>query len=84
MSAALREVGPSMAITSLTNCLAFGVGATTSTPILSLFCLATCIAMALDFIFELTFFGAMLVFSGSFVLLCQRLDVTYSDEYIPR
>ncbi|TKR58413.1 hypothetical protein L596_029861 [Steinernema carpocapsae] len=64
MGKVLEEVGPSITITSLTNAIAFGVGTTVSTPAIQLFCMAATIAMIVDFVYELTLFGCILVFSA--------------------
>ncbi|CAJ0600074.1 unnamed protein product [Cylicocyclus nassatus] len=48
------DVGPSITITSLTNIIAFGVGTFTPTPQMSLFCLATSIALLIDYIVTYT------------------------------
>jgi hypothetical protein len=62
----LEEIGPSITITSLTNAIAFGIGTTISTPVICQFCLAATIAMTLDFVFELSFFGGLLAIAGRF------------------
>ncbi|KAK0405138.1 hypothetical protein QR680_017817 [Steinernema hermaphroditum] len=64
MGKVLEEVGPSITITSLTNAIAFGVGTTVSTHAIQLFCMAATIAMVVDFLYELTLFGCILVFSA--------------------
>ncbi|CAL2033013.1 unnamed protein product [Caenorhabditis brenneri] len=57
----IREISPSMAITSLTNTLAFGVGFLAPTPQMSSFCLGTALAIVLDFIFEFMIFVPCMV-----------------------
>ncbi|CAI5453366.1 unnamed protein product [Caenorhabditis angaria] len=58
----MEEAGPSITVTSATNILSFGIGILTPTPAIALFCLYTCIAVAVDFIYQLTFFVAVLVY----------------------
>lgn len=58
----MEEAGPSITVTSATNILSFGIGIATPTPAISLFCLYTCVAVAVDFVYQLTFFVAVLVF----------------------
>ncbi|CAL2043930.1 unnamed protein product [Caenorhabditis brenneri] len=58
----MEEAGPSITVTSATNILSFGIGIATPTPAISLFCLYTCIAVAVDFVYQLTFFVAVLVY----------------------
>jgi predicted RND superfamily exporter protein len=54
-------VGPSITVTSLTNALAFGIGAVQPTPVIQSFCVCVAVAMTLCFVYELTFFAAILV-----------------------
>ncbi|KJH52637.1 patched family protein [Dictyocaulus viviparus] len=61
MRVVVYKVGPSMAITSVTNTLAFGIGVASPTPQMSAFCLCTSIAILLDFIFEFLIFCPLLV-----------------------
>ncbi|KAK5965667.1 Sterol-sensing domain and Patched family-containing protein, partial [Trichostrongylus colubriformis] len=53
------DVGPSITITSLTNIIAFGVGFFTPTPQMSLFCLATSVALLIDYIVTYTILAPM-------------------------
>ncbi len=52
----LRHAGVAITITSVTDLLAFGIGATTVLPALSSFCLYAAIGITFVFIFMLTFF----------------------------
>lgn len=58
----MEEAGPSITVTSVTNILSFGIGIATSTPAISIFCLYTCTAITIDFVYQLTFFVAALVY----------------------
>ncbi len=60
----LEDIGPSILITSMTNCLAFSVGALTPTPEIANFCFATALAMLYAFVFEITLFGAFLTMAS--------------------
>ena len=48
----LVDVGPSVAITSLTNFLAFIVGIYTPTPEIQLFCAGNAVAILFDFFYQ--------------------------------
>ncbi|KAK5981865.1 SSD domain-containing protein, partial [Trichostrongylus colubriformis] len=58
----MEEAGPSITVTSLTNILSFAIGILTPTPAISIFCLYTCVGLAVDFVYQLTFFVAALVY----------------------
>ncbi|KAK6018113.1 patched family protein, partial [Ostertagia ostertagi] len=58
----MEEAGPSITVTSLTNILSFAIGILTPTPAISIFCLYTCVGVAVDFVYQLTFFVAALVY----------------------
>ncbi|RCN39422.1 patched family protein [Ancylostoma caninum] len=58
----MEEAGPSITVTSVTNILSFGIGILTPTPAISIFCLYTCVGVAIDFVYQLTFFVAALVY----------------------
>lgn len=81
IAAVLENVGPSITITSLTNCLAFGkdvtlvheyrfelagIGGLTPTPEIRLFARTAAVAMAMDYFYEITFFAAWMVIAAKF------------------
>ncbi|CAJ0958033.1 unnamed protein product, partial [Mesorhabditis belari] len=66
LSKVLVEVGPSMLLTSLTNCMAFAVGAFFAPPAIQVFSIVAAIAMLADFVFEIVCFCSLLALSGRF------------------
>uniref|UniRef100_A0A0R3S703 SSD domain-containing protein n=1 Tax=Elaeophora elaphi TaxID=1147741 RepID=A0A0R3S703_9BILA len=66
MASVITAVGPSISITSVTNILAFAVGSVTAPPMMSSFCFCMLIAVAIDYVLELTVFAPMLVIAGHF------------------
>ncbi|KAH7715957.1 CRE-PTR-13 protein [Aphelenchoides avenae] len=64
MEVVVREVGPSVSITSITNMLAFTVGILSPSPTMSSFCTCTAIAVFMDFVLEFAFFGPTMVLSA--------------------
>ncbi|KHJ90494.1 patched family protein [Oesophagostomum dentatum] len=60
----LVETGPSVSITTITNFLAFGIGALTPTPEIQLFSIGNALAVVVDFIFQLTIYAALMVIIG--------------------
>ncbi|CTQ86900.1 SSD domain-containing protein [Caenorhabditis elegans] len=69
----MEEAGPSITVTSATNCLSFAIGIATPTPAISLFCLYTCVAVAVDFVYQLTFFVAVLVYEEKRLMKLQKV-----------
>ncbi|KAL3077404.1 hypothetical protein niasHT_030435 [Heterodera trifolii] len=49
-----------MLITALTDALSFGVGAITTIPAVQIFCIYTCAAITITFVYQMTFFAALL------------------------
>ncbi|XP_030839104.1 patched domain-containing protein 3 isoform X3 [Strongylocentrotus purpuratus] len=58
------EAAVSITITSITDALAFGIGAISPLPAVRVFCLYTGVAVIFDYLFQITFFGACMVYSG--------------------
>uniref|UniRef100_A0A1I7ZA38 SSD domain-containing protein n=1 Tax=Steinernema glaseri TaxID=37863 RepID=A0A1I7ZA38_9BILA len=56
----MSDAAVSMLITSLTDAFSFGVGAITSIPAVRIFCIYTCLALALTYIYQITFFAGLL------------------------
>lgn len=61
---AMREAALAITITSLTDILAFGIGAITDFPTVELFCLYTGLSIFFSYLYCMTFFAAALTFSG--------------------
>jgi Niemann-Pick C1 protein len=66
----LKDAGVSITVTSLTDVLAFGIGASTILPALQSFCIYCCLCILGTFIFQATFFVACLAINE------RRADVT--------
>lgn len=56
LSAVMIDTGASITITTLTNVLAFSIGALTPTPEIQLFSIGNTVAIIVDYIFEVTTF----------------------------
>ncbi|CCD62841.2 SSD domain-containing protein [Caenorhabditis elegans] len=60
------ETGPSITITTITNALAFGIGATTPAAEIQLFSIGNALAVITDFVFTITFYGALMAVVGRY------------------
>ncbi|CAP27377.2 Protein CBR-PTR-3 [Caenorhabditis briggsae] len=60
------ETGPSITITTITNALAFGIGATTPAAEIQLFSIGNALAVTTDFVFTITFYGALMAVVGKY------------------
>ncbi|KAH7720807.1 Patched family protein [Aphelenchoides avenae] len=60
----LAKSGASVSVTSITDVLCFGVGIISNMPVVQLFCLYTAIALAIDFVYQVTFFAAVVSYCG--------------------
>ncbi|XP_035695770.1 patched domain-containing protein 3-like [Branchiostoma floridae] len=80
------EAGVSITITSLTNALAFAVGAITSFPGVRVFCMYSGIAIVFAYLFQLNFFGACMIYDGyrekqnRHFLTCMKVPVPSKDD----
>jgi hypothetical protein len=61
---ALGEVGPTITAAAVCEMLAFGVGAATDIPALKQFCIVACVAVAIDYFLQLTWFAAAIALDG--------------------
>uniref|UniRef100_A0A0K0EN34 SSD domain-containing protein n=1 Tax=Strongyloides stercoralis TaxID=6248 RepID=A0A0K0EN34_STRER len=61
----LADAGPSITITSLTNLLSFGIGIYTPTPAIKIFCVFVTVSVVYDYVYQIFFFTAVLVFGGN-------------------
>uniref|UniRef100_A0A158PBD0 SSD domain-containing protein n=1 Tax=Angiostrongylus cantonensis TaxID=6313 RepID=A0A158PBD0_ANGCA len=62
----LVQTGPSVSITTITNFLAFSVGALTPTPEIRLFSVGNAFAIVVDFIFQLSIYASLMVIVGRY------------------
>ncbi|CAB3404752.1 unnamed protein product [Caenorhabditis bovis] len=60
------ETGPSITITTITNVLAFGIGATTPAAEIQLFSIGNALAVLTDFVFTITLYGALMAVVGKY------------------
>ncbi|CAD6192598.1 unnamed protein product [Caenorhabditis auriculariae] len=74
----LIETGPSITITTVTNVLAFGIGATTPAAEIQLFSIGNALAVVVDFVFTVTIYGALMVIVGKYEV--DREAKTWSDN----
>lgn len=61
LALAMEEAGPSVTLTSITDCLAFAVGSLIGIPAIGYFCLTSACAIASVFVIQTTFFAGCLV-----------------------
>lgn len=64
MGLAYSDAATSITITSLTDALAFCIGSITPLPAVRVFCLYAGVAITFDYLFQITFFGACMVYTG--------------------
>lgn len=72
----MEDTGASITITTLTNVLAFVIGALTPTPEIQLFSIGNALAIIIDYIYQWTVFGAVMVIMGKY-----ELTHDHSDEH---
>ncbi|KAK0429465.1 hypothetical protein QR680_011394 [Steinernema hermaphroditum] len=56
----MSDAAVSMLITSLTDAFSFGVGTITTIPAVQIFCIYTCLALSLTYVYQITFFAGLL------------------------
>uniref|UniRef100_A0A915LKQ0 SSD domain-containing protein n=1 Tax=Meloidogyne javanica TaxID=6303 RepID=A0A915LKQ0_MELJA len=64
MALSLEEAGSAITVTSLTSFLSFGIGTFSATPAISIFCKFIAIAVLFDYIYQITFFAAVMALGG--------------------
>ncbi|CAJ0957827.1 unnamed protein product, partial [Mesorhabditis belari] len=62
MAESVAISGASVSVTSVTDVLCFAIGLFSNMPVVQLFCLYVTIALAMDFVYQLTFFTALMSF----------------------
>lgn len=72
MGESLAKSGASVTVTSVTDVLCFGVGVISNMPVVRLFCIYTSIALAIDFIYQITFFTAIVAYCGKRQILLEE------------
>uniref|UniRef100_A0A7E4UX87 SSD domain-containing protein n=1 Tax=Panagrellus redivivus TaxID=6233 RepID=A0A7E4UX87_PANRE len=66
IAAMVVDVGPSVSITSVTNCLAFIVGIFSPTPEIVLFCAGNAVAIFFDYVYQFLLFTPIICIAGDF------------------
>uniref|UniRef100_A0A8R1TJB3 SSD domain-containing protein n=1 Tax=Onchocerca volvulus TaxID=6282 RepID=A0A8R1TJB3_ONCVO len=64
MGETLIHSGTSVTVTSLTDILCFVVGLFSNLPVVQLFCIYASVAIMIDFIYQITFFTAIVAYNG--------------------
>uniref|UniRef100_A0AC35G5Y7 SSD domain-containing protein n=1 Tax=Panagrolaimus sp. PS1159 TaxID=55785 RepID=A0AC35G5Y7_9BILA len=64
MALALEEAGSAISVTSLTSVISFGIGTFSTTPAISIFCKFIAVAIAFDWLYQVTFFAAVMALGG--------------------
>lgn len=64
MALTLEEAGSAITVTSITSFLSFGIGTFSATPAISIFCKYIAFAILFDYIYQITFFAAVMSLGG--------------------
>ncbi|KAI6194273.1 Sterol-sensing domain and Acriflavin resistance protein family and Patched family-containing protein [Aphelenchoides besseyi] len=76
----MMETGPSITVTTLTNALAFAIGISSSTPEIQLFSIGNALAITLDYVYQWTIYGAVMVIAGHWELKNEETTVDDVDK----
>lgn len=68
-----------MTVTSVTDCLSFAIGLFSNLPVVQLFCLYTTVALFVDYVYQMTFFTALM---GIIVRKQTSQDMEKSQEKV--
>lgn len=80
MAAVLIDIGPSITITSLTNVLAFGISAMSTTPEIRLLCVSNMVAMAFDFFYTITLYAAVFAIGARYEMANESKENIKRDK----
>jgi hypothetical protein len=64
MGECMAKSGASVTVTSVTDVLCFAVGFVSNLPVVRFFCIYTSLALAIDYIYQMTFFTAIVSYCG--------------------
>ncbi|KAI1728640.1 patched family domain-containing protein [Ditylenchus destructor] len=74
ISEVLSEIGPAILISTLTNFLADGVGAFTSSPEITLLCAGNLISMVVAYIYQMTFYAGLMSLVGRYEIKSEKIE----------
>lgn len=70
VSETVGQVGPSILLTSMSECVAFGLGVLTKMPAVRVFAMYACMAVFIDFLLQISCFVALMTLDAKRQLVC--------------